>query len=67
MRLEQINSEALKATNNNRYLLATAVAKRVTQLLNGADTYLDRDVTKEEPTNVAIEEIAKGHITISID
>jgi len=67
MRLEQITAEALNHVNNNRYLLATAVAKRVDQLLNGAKPLVDRDLAKVEPTNIALEEIAKGLIKVTID
>jgi|SaaInlStandDraft_4_1057021.scaffolds.fasta_scaffold432324_1 DNA-directed RNA polymerase subunit omega len=67
MRLEQMNSKALKMTNNNRYLLATAVAKRVNQLLNGDPSQLERDTVGEELTNVAIEEIAEGFIKVNLD
>jgi len=56
MRLEQITANALKQVDNNRYLLTAGVAKRVEQLLNGAETKLDRDTSKEEPSNIAIEE-----------
>jgi DNA-directed RNA polymerase subunit omega len=67
MRLEQITAEALKHVDNNRYLLASAVAKRVDQLLNGAKPLVDREVGKTEPTNIALEEIAKGLIKVSLD
>ncbi len=67
MRLEQITAEALTQVNNNRYLLASAVAKRVDQLLNGAQPLVDRDVSKTEPTNIALEEIAKGLIKVTLD
>jgi DNA-directed RNA polymerase subunit omega len=67
MRLEQITAEALKQLDNNRYLLAAAVSKRVDQLLNGATPKINRDVSKIEPTNVALEEIAKGLIKVSLD
>ncbi|MDQ1341187.1 MAG: DNA-directed polymerase subunit omega [Campylobacterota bacterium] len=67
MRLEQLTADALKNVDNNRYLLTAAVSKRVTQLLNGDKSRLGRDVSKEEPTNVAIEEIAKGLIKVSLD
>jgi DNA-directed RNA polymerase subunit omega len=67
MRLEQITAEALTHVNNNRYLLATAVSKRVEQLLNGAKPLVNRDISKVEPTNIAIEEIAKGLIKVTIE
>lgn len=67
MRLEQITAEALTQVNNNRYLLASAVAKRVDQLLNGAQPLVEREVGKIEPTNIALEEIAKGLIKVSLD
>lgn len=67
MRLEQITAEALTRVNNNRYLLTTGVSKRVDQLLNGAKPLIDRDTSKMEPTNIAIEEIAKGLIKVTMD
>jgi len=67
MRLEQITADALKQVDNNRYLLTAGVSKRVEQLLNGAKTLLNRDISKEEPTNIAIEEIAKGLIKVSME
>jgi DNA-directed RNA polymerase subunit omega len=67
MRLEQITAEALKHVDNNRYLLSAAVAKRVDQLLNGAEPLVDREVGKIEPTNIALEEIAKGLIKVTLD
>jgi DNA-directed RNA polymerase subunit omega len=67
VRLEKITAKALEQVDNNRYLLTTAVAKRVNQLLNGEPTYLKRDVKEEEPTNVAIEEIAEGYLKITLD
>jgi len=67
MRLEQITAEALKHVDNNRYLLSSAVAKRVDQLLNGAKPLVNKDVSKTEPTNIALEEIAKGLIKVTVD
>ena len=67
MRLEQITAEALKYTNNNRYLLATAVAKRVEQLLNGAKPLVNREIGKIQPTNIALEEISKGLIKVTLE
>lgn len=67
MRLEQVTAQALTRVNNNRYLLASAVSKRVDQLLNGAKPMINKDPAKVEPTDIALEEIAKGLIKVTLD
>jgi len=67
MRIEQLAAEALDKVGNDRYLLATAVAKRVEQLINGAEPFVDKDMNIEEPTNIALEEIAKGFVKVSTE
>ena len=66
MRLEQVNAEALKQTNGDRYVLAVAVGKRVGQLMAGAEPKIEMDIKKVEPTNIALEEIARGLINIEL-
>ncbi len=64
MRLEQITAKALETANIDRYQLALAVAKRSEQLQNGASTKLNVDLKKAKAADVALMEIAEGHITI---
>lgn len=66
MRMEQLNSEALKRTGGDRYVLAVAVSKRVAQLMAGAEPKVDADIKKVEPTNIALEEIAKGLVDVEV-
>lgn len=64
MRLEQLTAKALETANVDRYQLALAVAKRSEQLQNGASTKLNVDLKKAKAADVALMEIAEGHITI---
>jgi len=64
MRLEQLTAKALETANIDRYQLAIAVAKRSEELLNGAATKLNVDVKKAKTADIALMEIAEGHITI---
>jgi len=64
MRLEQLTAKALQRTNNDRYLLATAVAKRVNQLLNGATPRVNKTLQETKPADIALEEIALGLVEI---
>lgn len=63
MRLEQITSEALKYTNGDRYLLSIAVAKRVSQIQQGAKPLVATEKL-EKPTDIALREIAAGLVEI---
>lgn len=64
MRPEQLTAKALETANVDRYQLALAVAKRSEQLQNGASTKLNVDLKKVKAADVALMEIAEGHITI---
>lgn len=64
MRLEKLTAKALETANIDRYQLALAVAKRSEQLQNGASTKLNVDLKKMKAADVALMEIAEGHITI---
>ena len=63
MRLEQLTAKALETANIDRYQLAIAVAKRSEELLNGATTKLNVDVKKAKTADIALMEIAEGHIS----
>lgn len=64
MRLEQLTAKALETANIDRYQLAIAVAKRSEELLNGAATKLNVDVKKAKTADIALMEIAEGHISV---
>lgn len=64
MRLEKLTAKALETANIDRYQLALAVAKRSEQLQNGATSKLNIDLKKMKAADVALMEIAEGHITI---
>lgn len=64
MRLEQLTAKALETANIDRYQLAIAVAKRSEELLNGATTKLNVDMKKVKTADIALMEIAEGHIAI---
>ena len=64
MRLEQLTAKALETANIDRYQLAIAVAKRSEQLQNGASTKLNVDLKKMKAADVALMEIAEGHVSI---
>lgn len=65
MRTEQIIASALKQTDNDRYKLSIAVAKRVKQIQNGAQVLIDANLKKEELSDIALREIAEGLVTIN--
>lgn len=64
MRLEKLTAKALETANIDRYQLSLAVAKRSEQLQNGATSKLNVDLKKMKAADVALMEIAEGHITI---
>ena len=64
MRLEKLTAKALETANVDRYQLALAVAKRSEQLQNGATSKLNVDLKKMKAADVALMEIAEGHVTI---
>lgn len=64
MRLEQLTAKALETANIDRYQLAIAVAKRSEELLNGATTKLNVDMKKAKTADIALMEIAEGHICV---
>ncbi|MEY4504219.1 MAG: hypothetical protein RL154_512 [Pseudomonadota bacterium] len=67
MRIEQINAMALKYADGDRYVLATAVNKRVDELYKGALTLLtDMDTKKMKHVDIALMEIAQGLITVRV-
>ncbi len=64
MRLEERMSQALKRTNNDRYILALAVGQRADELSKGAKPLLEQNTQHMKYTDIAIDEIAGGFLTI---
>jgi DNA-directed RNA polymerase subunit omega len=66
MRTEELTAKALENLDFDKYLLANAVGKRAEHLANGAETVLDIDTTDMKYTDIALQEIAEGKITVSL-
>jgi len=66
MRTEQLTALALEKVDFDKYLLANAVGKRAEAIANGAPTELDIDITEMKFTDIALQEIAEGKITVSL-
>jgi len=64
MRLEQLTAKALDAARGDRYLLAIAVARRADELAQGAASELDVDFKKFKYADLALMELAGGHVRI---
>ena len=67
MRTEQLTALALEKVDFDKYLLANAVGKRAEALAHGAETVLDIDTSDMKYTDVALQEIAEGKITVSLE
>lgn len=67
MRTEQLTALALEKVNYDKYLLANAVGKRAEALAQGAETVLEIDTSDMKYTDVALQEIAEGKITVSLE
>jgi len=66
MRIEEINAAALKYADGDRYVLATAVNKRVAELYKGALPLITVDLKKTKHVDIALMEIAQGLINIRV-
>jgi len=66
MRTEQLTALALEKVDFDKYLLANAVGKRAEAIANGAASELDIDTTEMKFTDIALQEIAEGKITVSL-
>lgn len=64
IRLEERISKALKFVDNDRYVLAIAVGQRADELSRGAKPLLEVNTQKMKYTDIAIDEIASGLLTI---
>lgn len=67
MRVEQMTAKALENVNFDRYLLATAVGKRAKELAGGATALIDFDPRKAKYADIALQEIAEGKVTVSLE
>ncbi len=65
MRLEQITAQALERVDHDRYLLAKAIGKRAEELNQGATPLVDMDIKKNQPTDIALFEIAEGKLLVA--
>ena len=67
MRTEQLTAQALEKVDFDKYLLANAVGKRAEAIANGTPTVLDIDTSDMKYTDIALQEIAEGKITVSLE
>ena len=67
MRTEQLTALALEKVDFDKYLLANAVGKRAEAIAQGAQTVLDIDTSAMKYADVALQEIAEGKITVSLE
>ncbi len=64
MRIEEKVSKALKRLNNDRYILSIAVGQRADELSKGAKPLIENNTLDMKYTDIAIEEIASGVLTV---
>jgi len=67
MRTEQLTAQALERVDFDKYLLANAVGKRAENIANGAEIYLERDITGMKYADIALAEIAEGKLIVSLE
>jgi len=67
MRTEELTAKALEKVDFDKYLLANAVGKRAEAIANGAPSVLEIDITGMKYADVALQEIAEGKITVSLE
>ena len=67
MRTEQLTAAALKNVDYDKYLLANAVGKRAEAIANGAKILLDQDTSGMKNSDIALQEIAEGKITVTLE
>ena len=65
MRLEQITAQALERVDHDRYLLAKAIGKRAEELTKGATPLIDMNIKENQPTDIALFEIAEGKLLVT--
>jgi len=67
IRTEQLTAQALEKVDFDKYLLANAVGKRAEAIANGAQVLLDIDTSNMKYSDIALQEIAEGKITVSLE
>ena len=67
MRTEQVTAQALERVAHDRYLLASAVGKRVKELIDGAKPLVDLDKKRYKFADMALLEIAQGKIEVTLE
>ena len=67
MRTEELTAMALEKVDFDKYLLANAVGKRAEAIGNGVPNFLDIDTTDMKYADIALQEIAEGKITVSLE
>lgn len=67
MRTEQLTAAALEKVGYDKYLLANAIGKRAKELANGAKSLLNQDTSEMKDTDIALQEIAEGKLTVNLD
>lgn len=63
-RLENVLEKALEKVENDRYKLSCFVFSRVKELSDGATPLVNMDTTRHKLTDIALQEIAEGKISI---
>jgi len=67
MRTEQLTAMALEKVDFDKYLLANAVGKRAEEIANGAKSLLEIDSSMMKYTDIALQEIAEGKISVTLE
>jgi len=67
MRTEQLTARALEKVGEDKYLLASAVGKRVTELVAGSAPLVQVDTKKYKFADIALFEIAEGKIEVTLE
>ena len=67
MRTEQLTAMALEKVDFDKYLLANAVGKRAEEIANGAKALLEIDSSSMKYTDIALQEIAEGKISVTLE
>ena len=67
MRTEQLTAKALEKVDFDKYLLATAVGKRAEEISKGAKPLVEVDTSVMKFTDIALQEIAEGKITVTLE
>lgn len=64
MRTEEIVAKALNKIGNDRYILSNLIFARIKQLNAGAEPLVDMNLKDHKLSDIALNEIAEGKISI---